>query len=369
MTIQATPPSLLACHADNKAQKARSIADCALSLESYVGDIPAWSCRQLYMALVDPHLTFGCETALDTHQPSVTKLVAVQHDFLRRMLRLGSKTTLAALFSEMGLEPLRYRRLRLVLSFMQYTLSKPTILAGRALTESICMADVGHPSWYKDLARALAKLPVTIALPPPPDVTPDSIGLMLFALSDARDSWLTTTVNNSVKLSLLNLRTDWDPEARVLKAIPFAFRAYLNLEDADCRIALCRLWCSEHNLAVERLCRCSPPVPRSWRICRLCRTRGCVEDEAHALLECPNAVVASRRDAFLTEALALVPGLRDVLRSNHSAQWVLAHILGRAKILGLAGRYVADIFAEFEQHPFIIIRSETEYNAATVTPS
>lgn len=107
--------AMFGLHGEAKALKARSVADCALGLQAYTGQIPVWSCHQLYMALVDPHLTYGCETALDVHDGSSAKLIAVQHDFLRRMLALGPKVPVVTLFSKSGLEPLRFRRLRLAL--------------------------------------------------------------------------------------------------------------------------------------------------------------------------------------------------------------------------------------------------------------
>ncbi|OCH92313.1 hypothetical protein OBBRIDRAFT_727045, partial [Obba rivulosa] len=63
----------------------------------------------LYMALVDPHLTYGCDIALDVDPTLLAQLEVVQHYHLRRVLGLSARSVTFVLFIETGLQPLRYR--------------------------------------------------------------------------------------------------------------------------------------------------------------------------------------------------------------------------------------------------------------------
>jgi hypothetical protein len=68
---------------------------------------------------------------------------------------------------------------------------------------------------------------------------------------------------------------------------------------------------SSHGLAIERLRwkeRYRAPVPREWRLCRICRSQ--VEDEVHALLECRGDhlyQLEPLRDAMRMEVSAIAP--------------------------------------------------------------
>ncbi|KAF9010392.1 hypothetical protein BDZ89DRAFT_996280, partial [Hymenopellis radicata] len=66
------------------------------------------------------------------------------------------------------------------------------------------------------------------------------------------------------------------------------FRDYLRVPKMEHRVALTRLICSDHDLAVEVLRRGDgqrrKKIPREWRLCRFCTAA--VEAESHALLAC-----------------------------------------------------------------------------------
>jgi hypothetical protein len=47
------------------------------------------------MARIDPHLTFGCEVALDVTQAHVSKLEDIQHEYLCRLLGLNRRSVLS----------------------------------------------------------------------------------------------------------------------------------------------------------------------------------------------------------------------------------------------------------------------------------
>ncbi|KAJ7288689.1 hypothetical protein C8J57DRAFT_1047082, partial [Mycena rebaudengoi] len=71
--------------------------------------LPADGIR-LYMARVDPHLTFGCEVCLDTEADNLGKPMHARHKlkFIRRLLGLHDHSILALLFTEAGIFSLTY---------------------------------------------------------------------------------------------------------------------------------------------------------------------------------------------------------------------------------------------------------------------
>ncbi|KAJ7181923.1 hypothetical protein C8R46DRAFT_885180, partial [Mycena filopes] len=98
-----------------KSRKARTIANVILGLDRFVGTLPAWDARTLYMARIDPYLTAGCDVCLDVDNKGLKMLEKVQLMFLRRMLGLSSRSMRAVLFSETGIWPIKYRRVYLAL--------------------------------------------------------------------------------------------------------------------------------------------------------------------------------------------------------------------------------------------------------------
>ncbi|KAF9045930.1 hypothetical protein BDZ89DRAFT_942455 [Hymenopellis radicata] len=62
------------------------------------------------MARVDCHLTYGCDVSLDYQKSHASKLLDVQKSFLRRMLRVGSRSIVSVLYTETAVMPLLTRR-------------------------------------------------------------------------------------------------------------------------------------------------------------------------------------------------------------------------------------------------------------------
>lgn len=62
--------------------KARRIVNVTCGVESMVGNLPPWGCKHLYMACLDPHLTYGCEVTLDVEPSQLRELQVVQHSFI-----------------------------------------------------------------------------------------------------------------------------------------------------------------------------------------------------------------------------------------------------------------------------------------------
>src|ERR1700743_3874466 len=79
---------------------------------------------------------------------------------LRRILGLGSRSGLPQLYSELGIYPLRVRRLELALRYLHYVLTLPTShLVHKALEVSDWLRGNQFPSWMGDLAIVMRDLP------------------------------------------------------------------------------------------------------------------------------------------------------------------------------------------------------------------
>jgi hypothetical protein len=148
-----------------KAQKAATVANVLLGLDRFVGSLPAWDARTLYMARVDPYLTAGCDVCLDIDLKSLARLDRVQVKFLRRMLGVGRRSMKAVLFSETGIWPIKYRRVHLALKYLCYLLGLDSERpASNALQESIHLDRNQQLSWMNDLRIVLSRLYVPVSL-------------------------------------------------------------------------------------------------------------------------------------------------------------------------------------------------------------
>ncbi|KAJ6595586.1 hypothetical protein DFH09DRAFT_905906, partial [Mycena vulgaris] len=115
-----------------------------------VGVLPPREALILYKARVDPHLTSGCEVALDTDRASWASLEEPQMHFLRRLLGLNPRSMRAVLFTETGIMPIRYRRALLALGYAKgfATISEEREdLPRAAFRESLRLAGLGHSGW------------------------------------------------------------------------------------------------------------------------------------------------------------------------------------------------------------------------------
>ncbi|KAF5375862.1 hypothetical protein D9615_008181 [Tricholomella constricta] len=80
-------------HGSTKASAARGVSGATFTIDSFVGSVPPVDARKLYMARVDPHLTHGCEVALDIDRAALNGLENVQRTYIRRMLHLSGSFT------------------------------------------------------------------------------------------------------------------------------------------------------------------------------------------------------------------------------------------------------------------------------------
>ncbi|KZV80811.1 hypothetical protein EXIGLDRAFT_629604, partial [Exidia glandulosa HHB12029] len=123
-------------------------------------ELPPRPARKLYMGLVDPHMTHGCEVLPDATLSGTEDLKRVQKTYLRKMLRVGPRTCVVPLYTETGISPIRYRRADLAVRFLGYALQQQRAdLVRCALLDSRELAVAGKRSWFGDLRKACAHLP------------------------------------------------------------------------------------------------------------------------------------------------------------------------------------------------------------------
>lgn len=147
-------------HYDEKSSKACRVACTCFALDDFIGTLAPTEGRMLYMARVDPILTFTSEIVLDVDDTSVHKLTNVQHLFIRQLLHVGSRSVLATLFTETGILPLRFRRANLAIAYLIYLLQLPeSHYAHVALRESKSLLRKGFPCWIGDLNWVISHLP------------------------------------------------------------------------------------------------------------------------------------------------------------------------------------------------------------------
>ncbi|KAJ7207268.1 hypothetical protein GGX14DRAFT_366489 [Mycena pura] len=306
---------IFAGHYTNKASKARVVANTTFAVKSMIGCLPPAEGIQLYMARVDPHLTFGCEVTLDVVAAHLKELTDVQHEFIRRLLGVHSHSILSVLFTETGIIPLCYRRPILALGYLGYLLTLPSShFANTAYLDSCLLAAAGYPSWISDLRWVVASLPVPVELRA--DLLIDTVSVQK-ALKGACEKWMAgLTTQYSSRIPLIQGRLERNEEGELVQ-MPLKLRQYLRVPVPAHRKALTRLYLSAHRLGIEVLRyaeRYRERTPRNWRLCRFCRCA--VESESHALLGCmAKPELAGLRTDFLREVYDLVPNFPRIWES------------------------------------------------------
>ncbi|KAJ7748694.1 hypothetical protein B0H16DRAFT_1725506 [Mycena metata] len=279
---------IFAAHYSKKASKARAVANTTFAAKGMIGCLPPYEGIRLYTARMDPHLTFGCEVSLDVVTKHLEQLTGVQHQFLRRLLGLHSRSILAVLFSETGVVPLAYRRPIIALGYLVYLITLPA-------------------THYATAAYLDSKLPVPVQLSLG-DLTAEGVASIRKNLEAVCHKWIGDTVTEmSSRLPLIQGRLDRNEDS-VLVPIAAKLRQYLRIPMPAHRKAFTRLVLSAHTLSVEILRydeRHRKRTPREFRVCRFCRRS--VETEAHALIACSSPALVTLRHAFLVDIFRMVP--------------------------------------------------------------
>ena len=121
--------------------------------------------QKLYLAVMDPHLIWGCEISPDVDPPLLKFLEDVQYRFIRRcILRVSDTCLTVALFTETVIMLIRYRRLT-ILKYLIYLLRLDNgRLARAALKDLVDLWVLRKPGWISDIIHVLKSLP--FELPP-----------------------------------------------------------------------------------------------------------------------------------------------------------------------------------------------------------
>jgi hypothetical protein len=355
--LNSTKRNIFEDHYLTKASKARSIAETLLGLESMVGTLPVWEARKLYMALVDPHLTHGCEVSLDVDPDLLKPLEDVQNDFLRRILGVNKRSMTAPLYTETGLVPLRFRRVTLALTHLRYltTLKNTDRYVKVAGEDSVQLSDEGKASWAMDLRYVIHNLPFNVVLPALSTITPQMVEAVIKSVDAGLRSYLQWSIDdpNAPKLYLLRGRLEPDKDSASIQKI-LCFRHYLNVVNPQHRKALTRLLLSSHCLALERLRWVEhrrPRIDRNLRVCRFCKVK--IESPEHALLECTAAAdLVLLRNDFLTRMNTDIRGLPSL--NSMSAVDYFTLMISYRQTISLVAKYAFRVTEFFEATPMHI---------------
>jgi hypothetical protein len=267
--FQARRNAVFRKHYNEKAAKAQRVGRMICGLESLIGTLHARDAIKLYMALVDPHLTHGCKIILDTNSTALEKLEKVQIAFLRRVMAIGSRCILVILYTEMGVMPIRYRRLLLALCYLQHLIAaRNSQLIMAALKECVKLMHQGHDNWLKSLWSLLEGLPFQLCIPQFMEVpTAEETKQLITDLTSGLNTLLLQELNASEKLYLL--RDRWESGDPPWQAA-LLLRQYMMVTNLDHRRAIANIATSSHLLAVEALRHVRPAPVHEQRKCRFC---------------------------------------------------------------------------------------------------
>ncbi|KAF8992863.1 hypothetical protein BDZ89DRAFT_1081344 [Hymenopellis radicata] len=290
VVLNSTLHNIFANHYKKKATAAQSSAHGGLfGLEHHVGrgNIPIRTSLQLYTALVDCHLIHGADVCPDVDSTTLRQLEAVQASTLRRILGLGTRSSKTVLFTELGVFPLRTRRLILCLSYLQYLLDlPPTHLAHLALEVSEDLYNARHSSWMGDLDAMVSSYsspstPVH-ALPLIDSLSRDTIDFIIRSIKRSQRATHDEKINASTSLYLLHGRLEPQDDGPP-KQITACLRHYLNqVTIPDHRFAMTRILLGANNLHGVHSETSTAPI--ALQQCRMCHVH--LETPEHMLLQC-----------------------------------------------------------------------------------
>ncbi|KAJ6541993.1 hypothetical protein DFH09DRAFT_1393210 [Mycena vulgaris] len=197
-----------------EASKARAVANTTFASKTMIGCLPPFEGIRMYMARSDPHLTFGCEVCLDVVVAHLKELSDVQHEFIRRLLGVNSRSVLAILHTETGVIPLPYRRAILALGYLIYLIT----LLQRHFAK-IAYLDSEH------LANASYPGPCQSHLPMG-ELDADSVIEIREGVTAACERWLgDLTLKFASRLPLIQGRLERDEDGKSVQ-MPLKMRQY-----------------------------------------------------------------------------------------------------------------------------------------------
>ncbi|KAJ7016264.1 hypothetical protein C8F04DRAFT_1202778 [Mycena alexandri] len=239
-----------------EAGKATTVANVLLGLDRFVGSIPAWDARALYMARVDPYLTAGCDVCLDVDAKSLALLERVQVKFLRRILGVGRRS-------------LKTRLSRPEVSVLPSPIGRDETGIERP-AGIISLVRNQRLFWINDLRIVLSRLYVPVALNIGGDLDVPAVEAAMKCVEKSMEAWIDDEIESSSRVRDLPVdRLEMDSETKKLVKKSLDFRHYLRLASPAHRITLTKMVLSSHSLAIERRRwteRGKKIVPQRWRL-------------------------------------------------------------------------------------------------------
>ncbi|KAK1223603.1 hypothetical protein PQX77_013532 [Marasmius sp. AFHP31] len=309
------------CYSE-KARKARASACGIFGTDRLVGRrrLPPTITRNLYTALVDRHLIFGSEVIVDVGTKGPNELDVVQKNFLRRMLGLSKKSTLAGLYTETALLPLQFRRIILTLGYLAYLLKRvrdegdeglEPSYTSLALRASSRLREADSLCWLMDIDWVLQNLPGSegkLKLPPLETMTVDLVTDLRNRTSTLACQQLQGQIDTNSKLTLLRDRIEpVDPSTKDSPRRHILYvRHYLKqVPDHRHRVILTRLVLGDLSPAVFRA-RAGKEYTQTdnWRslMCRGCGLQ--YETPEHVVFRCMGDVELGRTRLLLVRDIA-----------------------------------------------------------------
>ncbi|TEB28630.1 hypothetical protein FA13DRAFT_1600189, partial [Coprinellus micaceus] len=269
------------------AGKATSVTNALFALEAHVGTLSVPDGAQLYYARIDPYLTYGCEIAIDVDTVGIKKLEDAQLAYLRRLLGLHPRSIRAALFSETGIMPIRYRRIILALQYAKYALSQQdSHFVKRTYQDAVSLFRQGKSGWVGDIQNCLSRLPVPVAMQVESLESIEGIEKLIEDVEKACAQDVFDGMQSTKTPLLGGPNRGISPES--IQSV-LRLRKYLRFVTIPAHWkALSQFITAEHGLRVEieRRSRRGDGTSANTDTCRCRYCDAPVENELHALFEC-----------------------------------------------------------------------------------
>ncbi|KAJ3504030.1 hypothetical protein NMY22_g18054 [Coprinellus aureogranulatus] len=253
-TLSSTPDRFLRQQYKAKEEKAKTACRVISGVQQLVGILPVHIATMLYMALVDPHLTHGCDVTVDCVKAAWEILEAVQETYLRKVLNVGMLCIL-----------------HIAVLAIRNAMPPPGHYVREAMRESIALDINGKSSWIGDVRKSIRALPGGCDLPGHDDLEDaDCIEDLRRRITAGMRRELQRRVDASPKLYLLHGRLEPDKNGTLNQPVSMMFRHYLRVNNTRHRVALSRVILSGHKYGIEAMRRTREDIPREDRVCRLC---------------------------------------------------------------------------------------------------
>ncbi|KAJ7205345.1 hypothetical protein B0H12DRAFT_457397 [Mycena haematopus] len=215
------------------------------------------------------------------------------------------------------------------------------------------LAISGKKSWVGDLTKAATRLPFHC-----PEFTltcqssKTDIENYSKMVQKLMTEWLQAEIDSTDKLYLLHGRREPQQEKGPAQ-VTSCMRHYLSMvKTQKHREAITSIMLSTHQLAVEVLRyvdHAHQPVPRSERLCRLCRQE--IESPEHALITCESSdKLVNMRAVFLGKLFTDLPQLRSQMAEISNTEFLKAIIYPRSTI-ALVAKFAYEVLELFYEVP------------------